>query len=134
MTIQLSVQISAFYAGIMGLFVIYMAKLVTDVRLKIKKTATDEQKLALHVAVRAHGNAIEYIPIALVLLLMAELSGWSSLWLHGFGAMFVLARISHGYGYTKTLGKPSKFRFYGIIFTWLAIIGLSVLNIVSFFL
>ncbi len=127
------IQISALYVAIMGLFTIYMAKQVTDVRMAIKGSPTDEQKKALQVAVRAHGNAIEYIPIALILLLSAELSGWSGWWLHGFGAMFVVARLSHGYGFIKAQGQASKPRFFGILFSWVAIIGLSILNIISFF-
>jgi hypothetical protein len=133
LTVQLPIQISALYAAIMGLFVIYMAKRVTDVRQVIKGQADESQKLSLNVARRAHGNAIEYIPIALILLALAEMNGWSVYWIHGLGSMFVLARFSHGYGFIKSAGKSSLFRFYGIVFSWVAIITLSILNIISYF-
>ena len=133
LTLQSSIQITALYAAIMGLFVIYMAKRVTDVRQSLKGPPNDEQQKQLNVEIRAHGNAVEYIPIALILLGLAEMNGWNLYWIHGLGAMFVLARFSHAYGFTKSGGKLSKFRFHGILFSWLAIVTLSVLNIVSYF-
>jgi len=133
LTLQSSIQITALYAAIMGLFIIYMAKRVTDVRLSMKGPPNDEQKKLLDVAVRAHGNAIEYIPIALILLGLAEMNGWTMYWVHGLGAMFVLARFSHAYGFTKSGGKLSKFRFHGILFSWLSIVALSVINLISYF-
>ncbi len=133
LTLQLPIQISALYAAILGLFVIYMAKRVTDQRQSMSATPTEEQKLRLKVAVRAHGNAIEYIPIGLILLILAELNGWSAYWIHGLGATFILARFAHGYGYTTSVGKTSKYRFHGILFSWLAIVVLAILNIISFF-
>jgi len=48
----------------------------------------------LFLAQRAHGNQIEWVPLALVLSLIAELGGGlPSLWLHGIHAIFFLGRI-----------------------------------------
>jgi uncharacterized protein len=49
--------------------------------------------------VRAHGNAAEWIPIGLLLLLVLELSGAGSRFtLHALGGTFLLGRVLHAAG------------------------------------
>ena len=49
-------------------------------------------------AIRAHGNNTEYVPGALLLLLLAGATGWSATWLHVVGGALLVARILHAYG------------------------------------
>lgn len=128
------IHITALYAGILGLFIIYLAKRVTDVRQKIKCGLGDNGDQALQVAIRAHANALEYIPIALILIAFAEMNGWSAIWIHSLGGVLVAGRFSHGYGFTQSVGGSSFFRFWGTALTWLTIIVASVINIISYFL
>ncbi|MES2672255.1 MAG: MAPEG family protein, partial [Pseudomonadota bacterium] len=48
--------------------------------------------------VRAHGNFIEYVPVALLILGLLELSGLGATWLWGLGGTLLLARVLHAYG------------------------------------
>jgi uncharacterized membrane protein YecN with MAPEG domain len=48
--------------------------------------------------IRAHGNAAEWAPLAVVLLLLLELSGVSSLALHLLGGSMLLGRALHAAG------------------------------------
>jgi len=59
-------------------------------------------------AIRAHANFAEYVPFAVLLLVLAELGGAWSVLLHGLGALLVVARLSHGIGIAK---DPEDFRF-----------------------
>ena len=62
---------------------------------------------ALERAVRAHANFAEFVPFAVLLLLLAE---WGGAWpwlLHALGALLVAARLSHGIGIVQ---EPEDFR------------------------
>ncbi|MDT8450119.1 MAG: MAPEG family protein [Wenzhouxiangellaceae bacterium] len=69
-------------------------------------------------AVRAHANFCEYVPLALVLLVMIELAGGVPDWvLHGLGAGLVVGRLLHGVGLSGSAG-PSRGRIAGTALTW----------------
>ena len=68
--------------------------------------------------VRAFGNFVEYVPLALLLILMLELNG-ASIWLLWFlGIVLTLARIAHAWGVITTYG-PSPLRATGFFLTWI---------------
>jgi uncharacterized membrane protein YecN with MAPEG domain len=80
-------------------------------------------------AVRAHGNATEYAPIQLVLLLAFELSGTGSVLLHVFGGGIVLARALHATGViTKT-----PLSVAGASLNYLVCFGMAISGLVSHF-
>jgi len=64
----------------------------------------DLQPAQLLHPVRAHGNAAEWVPLGLLLLLILELShAAGSVVLHVFGGFFFLGRLLHAYGvYAKS--------------------------------
>ena len=53
------------------------------------------------VAQRAQANFIEYVPIALLLLAVAESQGLTGWLLHTSGVILVLARLLHAWGLSK---------------------------------
>ena len=55
---------------------------------------TGEQ--ALTRSVRAQGNLIEYAPMFVILMFLAESGGVSSFSLHYYGGTFLLGRLMHG--------------------------------------
>ncbi len=116
--------ITALYAGLAGLLLLALAVLVVARRrsAKIGIGVGDDRELERRV--RAHANAAEYVPIALLLLLLAELSGLGSHWLHVAGIALVGARLAHAWGLTRSAGT-SPGRFVGTLGTWLVILGLS---------
>lgn len=80
--------------------------------------------------VRVHGNAAEYVPIALLLMLLCELNGGPSAWPHVAGVTFVVARLVHA----RALGRnavPNSSRAVGQTLTWLVIIALALLNLLK---
>lgn len=64
-------------------------------------TGGDEQ---LARSIRVHGNFVEYVPMALLLLLLLELSGLAATWLWIFGGVLLCARILHAYGLSGSAG------------------------------
>ncbi len=78
-------------------------------------------------AARAHGNNAEYVALALLMLLIAELSGGGSTILHVFGGVLTLSRVIHAHG---ILSDAQGTRVGGIMLTWLTIVGLAVYTLV----
>jgi hypothetical protein len=91
------VPVTLLYGGLSVLLLNLLGLWVSAVRNKHKAFVGNNPPEIVG-AVRAHGNAAEWIPAALVLLLVLELSGLPSLWLHVLGGAFVLGRLFHGIG------------------------------------
>ncbi len=81
--------------------------------------------------IRAQQNAVEYIPIALILMAAYELNNGNHLILHITGAALLFARIIHPWGFVSKKGANFG-RFYGTLITWLLLFFLAGLNIGKF--
>ncbi len=82
----------------------------------------DSADLELHV--RIHANNTEYTPVFVLMLLLAELCGGGSVWLHLAGGLFVVGRVLHAIGMPRP--APNVFRALGMVFTWVNIAALVV--------
>lgn len=78
--------------------------------------------------IRAHGNFVENVPIALLLLGLLELGGMPSFWLWIFGWTLLLARVMHAIGLWRSPGT-SFGRFWGAALTWLDLLAMAVAGI-----
>ena len=113
--------VTALYAALNAIFNIFLAWRVADLRGKHKVSIGDHP--ALNVAIRTHGNNAEFVPLALIMLLITELCGAPSVVLHIFGGTLLVARVAHWYGLPRK--APNPFRFFGVAATWLVIAGAS---------
>ncbi|HOU65871.1 MAG TPA: MAPEG family protein, partial [Thermomonas sp.] len=68
--------------------------------------------------IRVHGNFIEHVPFALLVLALLELCGLAPTWLWGFGGALLLGRILHALGLSRS-GGYSFGRFAGTTLIWL---------------
>lgn len=75
--------------------------------------------------VRAHANFIEYVPVALLMLALLELSGLAAAWLWALGGTLLLARVLHAAGLSRH-GGYSFGRFWGTVLTWGVLLGMTV--------
>ena len=82
-------------------------------------------------AVRAHSNTVEYVPIALLLMLIAELNHHAAIMLHSYGIALIVARLLHAWGISRT-HMPNFGRFTGTLLTWMVIVGLAATDILDF--
>lgn len=122
--------ISALYAAMLALLIVYLAIVVIRSRRKNKVAFTDGGIDELTIARSAHANATEYIPITLLLMFALELNGGYSVLLHAFGCIFVIGRLIHARG---ILTENLKKRVLGIQLTFVTIVGLSLINIAYVF-
>lgn len=73
-------------------------------------------------AARIHGNFAEYVPLAIVLLLVLELGETPRPWLMGLGGTLVVARLLHWFG-LKTSSGPTPYRTAGVALTWAVLVA-----------
>jgi hypothetical protein len=83
--------------------------------------------------VRAHGNAVESLPIGLLMLVALELCGGTMLLLHLLGSALLLGRVLHAWGLSGSAGVSTG-RMYGMLLTMLALAGLSISLLWRFFI
>lgn len=67
--------------------------------------------------VRAFGNFVEYVPMALLFMLALELMNLQAWLLWGLGGALTLGRVAHAWGLIQTYG-PSPARAIGFFLTW----------------
>jgi uncharacterized membrane protein YecN with MAPEG domain len=123
--------ITALYAALCALIVLALAVRIMIMRFRSRTGIGDGGDSRLARAIRIHGNAIEYVPIALVLLLVAELDGARPALLHGCGIVLVVARIAHALGLVRSPGL-SLGRGIGVTGTVGVITVLAVFDLAAF--
>lgn len=86
----------------------------------------------LLIAQRAHGNAAEYVPTLVVLLVVCSTltAGW---WLDVLAVVATAARFGHAFGMlrSRTLAAHGPVRDSGAMFTYLSGIALGVTALVA---
>ena len=125
------VPITGLYAGLCAVILLALAVRVILLRWSTKTGIGDGGDRRLARAIRIHGNAIEYVPIALILMLAAELSGAAPALLHGCGIALVAARISHALGLSRTAGTSAG-RMLGTTATFGVILVLAWVDLAAF--
>jgi uncharacterized membrane protein YecN with MAPEG domain len=115
-----AVPITALYAALNVLLTVALSMNVSRLRGKVGVIVGDGGSTALTGAIRAHGNNVENVPLALMMLLIAELCGGNSTFLHILGGTLLVARVLHAHGMTQTDGrKPLPTHFLGSVLTLL---------------
>ncbi|MEP3245713.1 MAG: MAPEG family protein [Sneathiella sp.] len=94
----MSIQITALYASIMGLIFIGLTTYVGLLRGKTGISILHGDNMQLAERIRRQGNFTEMVPLALIMMGLAEMSGASALWLHLMGGILVIARLVHPFG------------------------------------
>lgn len=126
-------MVTTLYAGILGLLYIALSFYVIKGRFKHEVALGDNGNQDMIKRVRAHANFIEYVPFALLLIILAEFEGTSEYLIHGLCATLLIARLGHVYG-LMTKDGTSIGRAGGTILTFLVIIIAGITCIQSFFI
>ena len=127
----LPVPITALYAGVLALLLVVLALRVVRLRWKFRVGLGDGGEKAMIRAIRIHGNATEHVPIALLLLLVAELNRAGPTLLHVCGAVLVVARLLHAVGLGKSAGASWQ-RAAGTVGTLGVIVVLAAADVAAF--
>ena len=119
-SVTISLPISALTAGLLGVLTIALSIRVVMNRARSKQPLGLEGDPKLHVAARVFGNFTEYVPIALVLLGLAEINGTSSTLLWTMAGLLIGGRVLHMFG--LSVDKPVTVpRVVGMVGTWASI-------------
>lgn len=128
--------ISPLYAALCAILLIALSLRVARLRKTLKVGIGDGGERDLQKAIRVQGNFVEYVPLALLLLFLLELSRQAPFWvLHLLGAGLLLGRVLHAIGLSSTAGL-SFGRLVGITLTfamilitavWLLVVSLTAM-------
>lgn len=100
----MTVSITAIYAALLAVFFVAMSFYVSGVRAKTDVGLGDGGNATMLVAMRRHGNAAEFVPFALLMMALAEISGFGAVWLHSCGVLLVAGRLIHPFGIAENGG------------------------------
>lgn len=109
----------ALYAAINALIMLVLGVLVVRARVKTQTEIGDGANPAMMAAVRAHANNTEYVPLALLLMLILIPLRANAMVIHAVGATLTIGRILHAIGLTRSVGTSLP-RLLGMILTWLS--------------
>jgi uncharacterized protein len=117
------------FAGACALLQCVLTGLVIVQRVRSKIDFLDGGDPTLLRRVRAHGNFSETAPMALLLMLLLELSGVASAWLVTLGTALLLGRLLHAAGLLGWGGHRARLVGMALTLAALSLAGLGCLGI-----
>ena len=108
-------MVSALYAVLGALLLVKFSFDVVRLRTQYHVGYGDGGFSELQVAIRVHGNAVEYVPIGLILLLFMEMNGAQTWMVHVCGILLIVGRLMHSWGFHH---RVYHWRRSGMSATW----------------
>ncbi|HGF6559472.1 MAPEG family protein [Providencia sp. PROV188] len=118
-------MVSSLYAVLGALLILRLSLNVVKLRNQYRVSVGDGGFSELQTAIRVHGNAIEYIPISLILLLLMEMNGAKVWMIHVCGILLIASRMLHSYGLKN---HDYSQRRMGMMGTYLALALMIIAN------
>lgn len=127
-----SVAITATYAAWFGLLFVALSVWVVAGRARTRVHHGDGGVEALNRRIRAHGNFAEYVPMALLLVGLAETGGTRPAIIHALLAALLIARLVHPVGMLAPVASVRQYatRAPAMVVTW-AVIAIAALLILA---
>lgn len=117
---------TAIYASLSAFLIVWLSLKVIGVRHRRKVSLGDGSEPELVKAMAAQSNALEYLPISLILLFVIEFNG-GHLWLiHGLGIALLIGRVIHA---RAILSDDLDQRVLGMKITFWVILTLAAVNL-----
>jgi len=104
---------------------------VIKIRKSLKISIGDGGDLRLQRAIRAQANFCETVPLALVMMILAEASLVNILIIHACGAALFVGRILHAIA-VSSVNEKIKLRISGMILTLTSLAALALLNLLAY--
>lgn len=131
-----TIHLTLLFAGVLALLQCLLTALVITRRAKTGVNLMDGGDKVLLRRIRAHGNFVENVPIALLLMALLEHSGLAQIALLALGSALVIGRVLHAHGliadYAKASISPSKTRVIGMALT-IAVISIEAVLCLLFY-
>ena len=115
---------AALWAGLQLILLLVLSVLVTRQRRKHRVEIGDGGVPALIQAIRAFGNATEYVPAALVGLGILALAAAPPLLIHPIGLVLFVGRVLHAIGLSRSTGATWP-RAAGVLATWISYVAIA---------
>ena len=120
------IEVATLYVGLNILILLTLIVLVIIQRQKHKCAIGDGGHTSLMLAIRAHANAIEVIPVTLVGFVALASIGASAPTIHILGATLTAGRVLHAYGLSRS-GGTSFGRMSGMLLSLAAMAGTAIM-------
>lgn len=124
------IQFTSFYAGLLAFVYVVLSFRIILMRRKYQVGIGHGKQNELHRAIRVHGNFAEYVPLALLLMLLLELNQTESWLMHVLGLSLLVGRLFHALGLGKSAGTSVP-RFVGGILTYTMMLVAAGLNVAT---
>jgi uncharacterized membrane protein YecN with MAPEG domain len=121
----MTMQITPFYAAILGLLFIRLSVRTLLLRRQLKIAIGDGGNPQMLRAMRVHANFAEYVPLSLLLIAMFEMRGGQFWLVHALCLCLLIGRMSHFYGVSQ-LSEKLAFRVFGMTMTFTALGGAAL--------
>jgi len=118
------IQTTLIYAGLLGLLLVILSFNVMHNWVRVTGAGHDTDR-EMRRAERVLSSFVEYVPLALILLVMMELKGAPPPVLHVLGITLVVSRVLHAYGSNDMAGAGLA-RFLGAQLTFLMLTIASI--------
>jgi hypothetical protein len=116
-----SAHAAALWVGLHLILLLVLSVLVVRQRRLHQVVLGDAEIPQLAQAIRAFGNATEYVPGGLIAIAVLAVAGGIPLEVHAVGLTLFAGRVLHAIGLSRS-GGSSVLRSAGIVATWIAYI------------
>jgi uncharacterized membrane protein YecN with MAPEG domain len=123
-----SAPVTTLYTALLALWVIVLVLRVVLMRWRYRVGEGHGEHRDLAKAIRVHANAVETLPIALLLMFGYELGGGNATLLHACGIALIAGRLAHAHGLSRSFGY-SVGRFGGTTTVAAVVLALAPLII-----
>lgn len=129
MTVPPAAHAAALWAGLNLILMLVLSVRVVRTRRAQQIGLGHGESPELERAIRAFGNASEYIPAALATLVLLTILDVSPGLIHALGLTLTIGRVAHAVGLSRSGGATWE-RTVGVIATWLVYLTAAVFLLV----
>jgi uncharacterized membrane protein YecN with MAPEG domain len=114
--------VTPLYTALLALWLLVLSLRVIQARQEARVSLGTGGNAKLERAIRGQANFVEYVPAALLMLLILELARFSIYVLHLLGVLLLIGRLLHGYAFAFSM----HFRFGRFAGTALTFVVIAV--------
>jgi uncharacterized membrane protein YecN with MAPEG domain len=117
--------VTGIYASLLAVLMLVLSLRVSIHRFRTNISILHGGDMSLAQTIRHHGNMTEYVPIALILMGIAEAQGAGGMFLHAIGAVLLVSRLIHPFGvrHGNPMLPPRAIGHFGTFASMLLAIG-----------
>ena len=115
-------MLTPFYGAIFALMLIGLSVRTLRLRRHYGVPIGPSREPVLERATRVHANFCEYVPIALLLIYLLEVTLGATYWIHVLGGALLLGRLLHAYGVSQPR-EDFRIRVTGMVLTFTVILS-----------